>query len=134
MSNGTGLTVLAFCFPCSVIGLEKSRHHQMQNSTQSQPNAPSKAKLSKLQLLVLERQKNSINEYRGCNPYFSSCKSNLRLAGPLEEKVLFLKGYFNLDYKHASHHVEAFKASVSRSSEASLSLSEVYFPQLIYAW
>ena len=58
----------------------------------------------------------------------------LRVAEPLEEKLLFLKGYFNLDYKHTSHHMEACKASVSRSGEVSLSLSEVYFPQLIYAW
>ena len=62
------------------------------------------------------------------------CLFRLRVAGPWEEKVLFLKGYFNLDYKHASHLVEALKASVSRSSEVSLSLSEVYFPQLIYSW
>ena len=62
------------------------------------------------------------------------CLLRLQVAEPLDEKVHLWNGYLNLDFKHVSHHVEAFKASVSRSSEVSLSLSEVYFPQLIYSW
>ena len=69
--------LLWFCFPYSVIGLEMWRHHEMQNSNQTQLKAPSKAKLSKVKLLVLERQKIFINEYGSCNPYFSSSKFNL---------------------------------------------------------
>ena len=46
----------------------------------------------------------------------------------MEENVLFWKDYFDLDNKRVSHHEEEFKASVNRSSEVSLSLSEVHFP------
>ena len=45
---------------------------------------------------------------------------SLIVAEPLEEKFVFWKDYFDLDYKHVSHHVEAFKASVNRSIEVSL--------------
>ena len=54
----------------------------------------------------------------------------LMVAEPLKEKVVFWKDYFDLDYKHVSHHVEAFKASVNRFIEVSLSLSKVHFPQI----
>ena len=57
------------------------------------------------------------------------CLFRLIVTEPLE-KFLFWKGYFDLGNKHASHHVKAFKASVSRSSEVSLSSSEVHFLQI----
>lgn len=49
------------------------------------------------------------------------CLFRLIVAEPLEEKGLFWKGYFDLDFKHASHHAKAFKARADRFSDVSLS-------------
>ena len=62
--------------------------------------------------------------------YYFHCLFRLIIAEPLEEILLFWKGYFYLDGKHATRYLEAFKTSVRRSSKVSLSLSEIHFPQI----
>ena len=65
-------------------------------------------------------------------PYMHSFHGLFRLiiAEPLEEKLLFWKGYFYLDGRHATRYLETLKTSVRRSSQVSLGLSEINFPQI----